>query len=220
MPKKPAMRQFNLYRTLAAALVLLFVILPGQTRDESSAEQPARAPSLPPGIDDLDICVVDTMDECWMELNNQPGCYLWSLEPHMIISTNWSGECAGGLAEGSGEITWAWGINRGNNTISTGRLQQGRMHGQWVERWADGTVFEGLYVDSMRHGRWVARWVDGTVFEGFYVDGLPHGRWVVRHADGTVEKRPYVDGLPHGQWVVRKTDGTVLTETYLDGKRQ
>ena len=88
------MRQFSLYRTLVAALALLFVILPSQTRAESSAEQPARAPSLPPGIDDLDICVVDTVDECWMELNNQPGCYLWSLKPHMIIIANWSGTCA------------------------------------------------------------------------------------------------------------------------------
>ena len=79
-------------------------------------------------------------------------------------------------------------------------------------------VQEGPYVDGKMHGQWVFRLADGGVQEGPYVDGKKHGQWVLRLADGGVQEGPYVDGKKHGQWVLRWADGRVEHLTYEDGE--
>jgi len=64
--------------------------------------------------------------------------------------------------------------------------EQGRKQGYWVERYADGAVFEGTYKDGKRHGHWVFRHANGNVFEGPYKNGKEHGKWVWRNAYGDV----------------------------------
>ena len=55
----------------------------------------------------------------------------------------------------------------------------------------------GPYVDGKKHGRWVFRFADGGVQEGSYVDGKNHGRWVFRLAGGSVvSETTWVDGVP------------------------
>ena len=175
------------------------------------AGQPAVAPAdtveavqvtgLPPGIGVEDTC--DGKPEgsaCWMELENQPGCYLWNSHLDVNEAVTWSAGCVEGLAEGTGEVMWVRGDDREHVTTSTGQIQQGKYHGQWVVRQADGQVEEGPYVDGKRHGRWVARQTDGDVGEGPFVDGKEKGHWVLRFADGGVQEGPYVDGKKHGQW--------------------
>ena len=41
-------------------------------------------------------------------------------------------------------------------------------------------------MDGKRHGRWVWRFADGDVAEGAYVDGKQHGHWVMRGSDGDI----------------------------------
>ena len=42
--------------------------------------------------------------ECWMELSNAPGCYVWNgaLLPEQTVT--WTGDCAGELAQGKGTL--------------------------------------------------------------------------------------------------------------------
>jgi len=96
--------------------------------------------------------------------------------------------------------------------------EHGRKQGHWVERNANGDVFEGAYVDDKRHGPWVLRFADGGVQEGPFVDGKRHGHWVERFASGNVYEGPYVDGKQHGQWVWRFTDG-VWEGQFVNGER-
>ena len=154
---------------------------------------------------------------CWKELTGQPGCYVW--DDYLITdqTVTWTGGCSGGRAQGEGTLKWVW--EDGEKTSeSTGSLTDGKSHGQWVLRFADGDVQEGPYVDGKKHGPWVSRLADGGVQEGPYVDGKRHGPWVLRLADGGVQEGPVVEGKKHGQWVLRLADGGVREGPYVDGK--
>ena len=155
---------------------------------------------------------------CWMELSNQPGCFVWNpyLQPDETVT--WAGGWAEGRAQGTGTLKWVW--DGGQATAEdTGRLQAGKRHGQWVLRTANGSVQEGPYVEGKRHGVWVWRGPAGAVFEGPYVRGKRHGHWVLRAADGSVQEGPYAEGKRHGQWMLRGANGIVQEGPYVQGKR-
>ena len=137
---------------------------------------------------------------CWMELENQPECHvwdgdyqLWNPDARPDLTTTWTGACAGGLARGTGTLTWVW--DSGQQTWEqTGRLQEGQKQGDWVLRFPSGSVEEGPFVEGEMHGPWVERFADGGVEEGPFVEGKRHGTWVVRRADGDVEQITFRNG--------------------------
>ena len=53
---------------------------------------------------------------------------------------------------------------------------------------------EGPYVDGKRHGHWVFRFANGDVDQGPNVEGELHGEWVVRRSDGRVEVLRFENG--------------------------
>ena len=216
------------------------------SRDEQAEEPAAQAGDggLPittlPGFDEWMTCADKQEDsECWMELENQPGCYIWNNSLGINESATWSGGCTNGLADGTGEIVWVSGSDRKNGSSNSGQLQRGKYHGQWVLRYANGDVHEGYYVDGKRHGRWVLRsrytrtvntkeygqeeerreFILVVVEKGSYVDGKRHGWWVLRRQDDYVEEGPYVDHKQHGRWVERHPDGSVHEGPYVNGER-
>ena len=188
---------------------------------QAAAAEPAQVSSgLPPGVDADETCVGKPEGSaCWIELENHPGCYLWNGNLQMNETATWSAGCAGGLAEGTGEAAWVFGNSGEDVATSTGQIRQGKYHGRWVVRGANGNVGEGPYVDGKRHGRWVWRYANGQVDEGPVVDGKRHGRWVVRGANGNVGEGPYVDGKEEGHWVWRYANGQVDEGPVVDGKR-
>ena len=153
---------------------------------------------------------------CWMEIAQRSGCYVWNpgLQPGATVT--WTGQCAGGFAQGAGTLTW---VSEGNQQTNTGRLQNGRRTGHWVLRFADGGVQEGPFVDGERNGRWVIRLADGGVREGPFVDGERTGHWVLSWADGEVQEGPFVDGEKNGRWILRFADGDVQAGPFVDGER-
>ena len=155
---------------------------------------------------------------CWQEISRRPGCYVWNQnrQPGSIVT--WPGRCTGGLAQGTGTLTWVWDDNQ---EALTGRLQDGKHTGHWILRHADGGVSEGPYVDSERNGHWVERFANGTVAEGPYVDDEHNGHWVWRYPAGDIAEGegPYVDGKMYGTWVIRRPNGTVEEWFYRDGER-
>ena len=162
---------------------------------------------------------------CWMESANQPECYVWNGSLDKDETVTWTGECAGGLAQGPGTLIWIWDSGQGTQE-DTGRLQAGKRQGDWVRRNADGNVEEGPYVDGERHGDWVVRYENGNVEEGPYVVGKRRGQWVTRSPERTVRgeygdeihyaatvvaEGPYVEGQRQGHWVTRSPE--VVTRT-------
>ena len=154
--------------------------------------------------------------ECWMELANQAGCYVWNGNLQEDETVTWTGECSSGFAHGKGTLVWA---SNGNKEVVTGPRQGGKLHGHVVIYDEDGDVLEGPYVDGKRHGQWIERQADGDILEGSYADGKPHGQWVIRKADGAVWEGPVADGKRHGQWVERQADGTIEEGPIVDNKR-
>ena len=87
---------------------------------------------------------------CWMELANQPECYVWNDHLERDETATWTAECAEGLAQGTGTLKWAWKddyydsekgkvIKDGIVTLeSTGTLQDGKHHDDWAERYVSG----------------------------------------------------------------------------------
>jgi len=100
-----------------------------------------------------------------------------------------------------------------------GNYVDGKRHGRWVLRLADGAVHEGPFVNGEAHGNWVVRLADGGVQEGPMVNGERHGEWVSQFADGSASEGYYVDGEMHGQWVTRTADGHVFEGPYVSDKR-
>ena len=155
---------------------------------------------------------------CWMESAQQPGCYVWNPSLATGASVTWTGECVGGLAQGTGTLTW---ISDGNPQTGTGRFQDGRRTGNWVLRFADGGVQEGPYV----YGNWVLRFAaTGPPRRERVRRGRPlcrrlaDGNWVLRFAFGGGSEGPYVDGARNGNWVFRLASGGVLDFRYVDGE--
>ena len=96
--------------------------------------------------------------QCWIELANQPGCYLWDeyYDPG-VDAPRWNGGCSDGLANGTGTVTWQ--LN-GRSVRLTGPVRNGKHHGCTAVSPSDDWDEKGRYVDGQRQGRW--DWYDET----------------------------------------------------------
>ena len=163
--------------------------------------------------------------ECWKELANQPGCYVWDDYHRTDETMTWTEECSDGLAQGYGTLTSVRGNGKkptkntdrntkeGENYAGSGSLWYGKKQGHWYEDWADGNEWDGPYVDGKRHGRWELRG------EGFYVGkSKENGSRLVLSKRGEWDG-PYVDGKRHGRWSLRSlaSGSTVREEFYANG---
>ena len=177
----------------------------------------ARSPESPSASGIEETCAGKPAGtSCWMELADQPQCYVWNPNLQASETVTWTAGCNQGFADGAGTVRWAWG---GGESSSEGLLRDGQKHGNWVERTAEGDVHEGPYVDGKKHGNWVGRYANGMIFEGPYVDDQRHGNWVERWPSGTLHEGPFVDGKRHGNWVLRWSDGTIHEGPHVDGKK-
>ena len=152
--------------------------------------------------------------QCWKELASHPGCHVWDVHYPLQQVVTWTGRCSDGIASGKGTLKR---VGRIEESEHTGVLRNGKRHGHWMVRTANGTVSEGLYFGGMTFGDWVIRTGSGTIAEGPFLDNKRHGRWVVRYAMGTVQEGSYVEGKKHGDWVERYPNGSTKTFTYVNG---
>ena len=221
---------------------------------QAGTPSPAQPSGLPSDISTADTCTGNPeASACWLELDNPPRCYLWDsvryqfrdadrysfweIDRYENVTVVWSGMCAGGLAEGTGEITWLWDNDTKTSQTETGQLQRGKKHGEWDER---------------SHGIFVTKFENGTEYrdpwsqikKGPYVHGKRHGQWVestdlifthvsfsdwetiIKNFYNYVHEGSYVDGKRHGQWVETTESPTYKNfnfedkGVYVDGKKQ
>ena len=185
-------------------------------------EAPTGAQESPLRISPDQTCVGQSEGtECWMELANQAGCYVWNNHLQKDETVTWTDACFNSLAHGKGTVVWAYDDGRG---VGTGSLQGGKWHGYTVlyqeesgEQWQ---VIEGPFVSGEARGQFVIHQGNGNVAEGPFVDDKPHGLWVIRGRDGAVSEGPLVDGKRHGRWTIRDADGDVREVTYVNGEQQ
>ena len=127
---------------------------------------------------------VASSEGLWMEISNQPGCYLWNPVPVDDETANWSGECSEGFAQGDGRIDWYQ--HGALDAISETRFRDGRRDGPTVFRSADGTLeAEGPYVNGQRHGTWTHVYDDGSRGVGPFANDQLHGIWTYLDENGT-----------------------------------
>lgn len=86
---------------------------------------------------------------CWIEVENQPGCFLWNNSPKSDETVTWSGSCSGGLPDGHGTMRWRFADGESSGT---GRHVNGKMNGVWVNKQPDGTTWTATWVDGEIHG--------------------------------------------------------------------
>ena len=97
----------------------------------------------------------------WQQLENNPRCYVWNLNPQPDHTVTWSGACGSGHAQGRGVQVWRY-------------LEDG----EWKE-----TKYTGEMKGGLRHGRGVLENADHGRYEGDFKDGVPNGRGVWEFAD-------------------------------------
>ena len=189
--------------------------------DARSKSTATAGPDLSPKCAELPGKYVDERHaECWQIIDRLPGCYFWNSHYHSNGEARaWSGQCAGGMANGRGTLSLSGGSNH-KFEESTGLMQSGKRQGQWVEQYSNGDVRELPYQDGKPQGHSTLTTKDGGTWEGSWLDGKQHGLWAWRDPDGSVYEGPFVEGRRHGRWVERLADGRVGGGTYANGKRE
>lgn len=179
--------------TLCVLYGFMLLIREGKVQPVAPREETASL-TLPEGVDWGAVCRDrEFRNHCWMEVKNQPGCYVWVYVDGSGRQVRWDGKCSEGLAAGTGS---------------------------WVEEsWFGFSFFgwsvlesaeEGLVVNGRRQGSWIARLPDGRVQEQPYMDGFRHGIQNTYHRNGHTTEVRYLLGKRYGNLIERGPDGEIL----------
>ena len=111
--------------------------------------------------------------ECWREISNKPGCYVWDTLFWPSWDVEWSGGCSGDTAHGRGNLHWSSAeyFSKGE---WAGEIVHGKMSGHWILRLADGSRFEGEFRDGKPNGFGTGTH-RGKTYEGDWRDGCFQG---------------------------------------------
>ena len=166
---------------------------------------PAAATEPPPPVPEGPICTEDySPDSCWMEIAGRPGCYLWNRLPLDNEAVTWSGQCLGGVAQGSGRMTWY--LDHEVNLRWEGRLVDGKLVG-WV------TIRSGFGDDAVQSERCFVNGVrrDGGV-EGYERTLRSGYNWTWDYSFSAGERLVInMESDDFDSYIeVLRTDGTVL----------
>lgn len=83
--------------------------------------------------------------------------------------------------------------------VYTGQVREdGQPHGQGVQRWTDGSVFNGSWKAGSAHGQGKLTKLDGSTYEGSWFEGRKHGEGVEQMVDEGDYKGEFADGLKSG----------------------
>ena len=103
----------------------------------------------------LPQCTVDASSKgCWMKIQGNRDCYVWSPGPVANETAKWSGPCENGKGEGHGTLEW---LRPDPNTqeayvwiTTVGVLLEGLPYGYWHFYYSDGL---SLLVEFLSGGR-------------------------------------------------------------------
>lgn len=113
------------------------------------------------------------------------GCKVWDPHPLAGETASWSGECAGGLAQGNGTVLWS----RDGQPFEKdeGRWDQGRQSGRGTQDWRSGR-YEGELSAGEPTGHGIMM-LQTSRYEGEFRNGKPNGEGTATNLQGVYKGR-------------------------------
>ena len=177
--------------------------------EEAERERAAEEAALTPEP----LCRVGARTPCWIEIENQPGCHVWNLDPQPNKTITWSGACVDGIASGEGRMVWR---DSGGTITYAGGIHDGKYDGRGTQTLSNGDRYEGGWSDGKRHGRGTYTWPDGHRYEGGWSDGKMHGLGTFTYSNGNRYEGSWSDGKPNG-FGTASIAGDVFRGQWRDG---
>lgn len=79
-----------------------------------------------------------------------------------------------------------------------GEMRSGRLHGQGLYTWSNGTVYEGNYANSCKEGKGKLTMPDKSVYEGDFVSNKMEGTGLYTFANGDLYQGEFQNGKRSG----------------------
>mmetsp|Transcript_134148 Transcript_134148/g.304209 ORF Transcript_134148/g.304209 Transcript_134148/m.304209 type:complete len:230 (+) Transcript_134148:68-757(+) len=112
-------------------------------------------------------------------------------------------------------------IQQGTPGTYTGQWNDDVQHGQGVQSWDDGRVFEGTFLNGKFHGEGKMTWKtnDGYMsYEGQYIDDKKEGKGIFTWADGRTYTGQWLNGKRHGAGEYKTSNGTIKSGVWQEDK--
>lgn len=102
-------------------------------------------------------------------VGNASGCRVWLPIPEPNEKASWDGPCQNGVAEGHGQLRWY------TNNLEEGRydgeLRDGKMVGNGLVTFSNGSTYVGELRDNVANGSGVYVTPEGITVSGVWKDG-------------------------------------------------
>ena len=76
-----------------------------------------------------------------------------------------------------------------------GQIEEGRMHGRGLFRWADGRTYQGQYKDDLKDGYGEFTFTDGRIYKGYWRAGRQNGEGALHYPDGSSQVFQWENGF-------------------------
>lgn len=157
----------------------------------------------------------------WVK-DSSSGCEVWSPIPLPDESVSWSGRCADGRANGTGQVTW---FSDGHvQETDEGTLHNGAENGIIRTTDKDGNYYESNEIDGIVNGSMKTRSALGNTCEGYGRFEFENGTWHIQaqmnchYADGTAYIGGLLDWKPDGSGTATAPGGFSYVGGFLNGK--
>ncbi|CAE6923441.1 Als2 [Symbiodinium sp. KB8] len=87
-----------------------------------------------------------------------------------------------------------WNAGDGKVDEYDGHWENGRMHGQGVYKYYDGTRYQGQFQDNLRQGYGILTFTDGSLYEGGWSEDVPEGEGRVIYSNGQIVNTTFKAG--------------------------
>ncbi|CAI2373185.1 unnamed protein product [Moneuplotes crassus] len=134
----------------------------------------------------------------------------------MIFHNNtlYQGDFKNGVAHGFGIF-----IDCESGGMRKAEFKQGKIHGEGIEKWADGTTFKGFYRKGKKSGFGVFRWADGSSYEGDLQKDELNGLGTLKMPDGRKYEGHFENSNMHGEGTFYWPDGKRYVGSYRNGQK-
>ncbi len=155
----------------------------------------------------------------WVETQND--CMVWNGAPQPNETVTWSGACVDGKANGYGEGTWTYEDSNKEQVSSryVGEILAGKLHGQVIYNWPDGSRYEGRYEAGEKHGYGQFYFADGSRYLGHWKHGSTHGRGAYHWPNGDNYQGEYNNGSRHGHGILSLANGNRYEGQWQEGRK-
>ena len=99
----------------------------------------------------------------------QSGCRTWNPSPSEDERITWAGPCVNGFLHGKGVLRWF--SKEVLYETDEGEFRNGKLNGQAILSFTNGTRFEGQFRDQIPNGQGTYRAKDGQIYSGQWTNG-------------------------------------------------